>query len=172
MAHDSAPVQLHLHRGIGFGIYGTATVAVFVLVVLGTVDDAADGRYLMAAVIALAGLALTAFLAVVTHAMVWPALTVDTAGVRGRMPRGRRVDAAWDAVGLDVDDTAPGRIRLDVGGESVEVTSRSWVGFRDFVVLLGTTPQAAARLSPAARREVFRLLTGHRVAPEEEPEIS
>jgi hypothetical protein len=40
----------------------------------------------------------------------------------------------------------------------VSLNARSWVGFRELVVLLDSTPDAAARLTPAARQEVARLL--------------
>ncbi|MEP6648987.1 MAG: hypothetical protein ABJA74_03625 [Lapillicoccus sp.] len=104
-------------------------------------------------------LVITAFLGIVTHALVWPALTVSASGVSGQMALGRPVDIAWEDVTIDVDDdAAPGTLRLDVGAESVSVSSRSWVGFGDFVWLVCVTPAAAVRLTPAARREVVRLL--------------
>ena len=65
-------VHLHLHRGIGWGVYGAATVFVLVLVLIGTTAYAVSGRFLMAGVTAVVGLALTGSLAVVTHAMVTP----------------------------------------------------------------------------------------------------
>lgn len=155
----SDAVRLHLHRGIGWGVYGTVTVAVFGLVVAGAVSYVLSGRFLMAAVVTVVGLAMTGFLALVTHAMVVPALTVGATGVRGRMPRGTTVDAGWDDVTVDVDDRAgTGALMLRVGDGSVSVNARSWIGFRELVVLLGTTPAAAARLTPAARHEVARLL--------------
>jgi hypothetical protein len=40
----------------------------------------------------------------------------------------------------------------------VSLNARSWVGFRELVVLLDSKPDAAARLTPAARQEVARLL--------------
>ena len=152
-------VRLHLHRGIGWGLYGTATVAVFALVLAGTVAALQSGKIITAAVLAVVGLALTAFLAVVTHAMVAPALTVRATGVSGRLPRGKPIDVRWDDVLVDVDDTAgPGALRLSLGDHSVSVSARSWIGFRELVVLLASTPEATARLTPAARREVARLL--------------
>lgn len=156
---DPAAVQLHPHRGIGWGIYGAATVLVFVLVMTGTVANLLDGRILQAVAVAVAGLAVTGFLAVATHALVVPALTATAAGVSGRMPRGHTVDVGWDEVTIDVDeDVPPGTVRLDVGAESVSVSARSWVGFGRFVRLVAGTPEAAARLTPAAQREVNRLL--------------
>lgn len=156
---ESAPVRLHLNRGIGWGLYGTLTAVVFVLVLAGTVTNLSAGRIWSAAVIAVVGLALTAFLAVLTHAMVVPLLTATAAGVSGRTPRNGRVDVGWDEVAIDVDDEAqPGAIRLVIGDESVSINAGSWVGFREFVVLVASTPSAVARLTPAARREVIRLL--------------
>ena len=151
-------MQLHLHRGIGWGVYGAATVLVFVLVLIGATSYAFSGRFVMAGVTAVVGLALTAFLAVITHAMVTSALTVTAAGVRGRMPRGTRVDAGWDEVVVDVDADRPDAIRLDVGGESVSINGRSWSGVRDFVILVASTPHAADRLTPAALQVWLRLL--------------
>jgi hypothetical protein len=113
----------------------------------------------MGVVVAVVGLALTGFLAVVTHALVVPALTATAAGVSGRMPRGNMVDVGWDQVTIDVDEgVSPGTVRLDVGEESVSVSARSWVGFGRFLHLVAGTPDAAARLTPAAQREVNRLL--------------
>ena len=151
-------VRLHLHRGIGWGLYGTAAVFVFVLVLIGTTAYVSSGRFVMAAVTALVGLALTAFLVVVTLAVVVPALTVSAAGISGRMPRGRRVAAGWDEITVDVDDDRPDQVRLDVGGESVSVGARSWVGFTDFVVLVAGTPHALDRLTPAAVQKWMRML--------------
>ena len=154
-----APVRLHLHRGIGWGVYGTATVAVLVLVVLGAVSYLTSGRFVMAAVVTVFGLGAAGFLALVTHSIVVPDLTATAAGVSGRMPRGNRVDAAWDAITVDVDDTRPpGTFTLGVGDESVAVSGRSWVGFEPFLLLVGSTPTALARLTPAALQEVIRLL--------------
>lgn len=154
-----AAVRLHPHRGIGWGLYGTVTVVVLTLVLLGVGTNLRDGRYGMAAVIAVAGLAVTAFLGTLTHALVVPGLVADGAGLRGRLPRGHRVDAAWADVTVDVDgDGGPGVLRLDVGGERLTVGARSWVGFGDFVWLVASTPAAADRLTPAAVLEVTRLL--------------
>jgi hypothetical protein len=47
---------------------------------------------------------------------------------------------------------------LEIGEESVSVSGRSWVGFRELIVLVRSTPHAAAQLTPAARSEVSRLL--------------
>ena len=151
-------VRLHLHRGIGWGLYGAATVLVFVLVLIGTTSYALGGRFVMAGVTAVVGLAVTGFLAVVTHAMVTPALTVTAAGVRGRMPRGNAVDAGWDQVTIDVDGERVGAIRLDVADESVSLNPRAWSGVRDFVILVAQTRPAADRLTPAALQEWLRLL--------------
>ena len=152
-------VQLHLHRGIGWGLYGVATTVVLALVLAGTAANLSSGRILMASVLAVAGLSLTAFLAFLTYAMVMPSLTAGMAGVSGRVSWRSRFDASWNEVTIDIDDRAePGAIRLDIGKESVSVSARSWVGFREFIILVGSTPHAAARLTPAARHEVTRLL--------------
>ena len=157
---DAAPVvHLHLHRGVGWGVYGTATAVVAVLVVLGTWFNLVNGRYLSALAIAVVGLGTAGFLGVVTHAMVTPALTVTPAGVRGRMSRGAAVDVGWAGLTVDVEDDArPGELRLNVGDESATVSARQWTGFAELVVLLAATPAAAARLTPPARREAIRLL--------------
>ena len=64
-----------------------------------------------------------------TYSMVVPSLTVSAARVKsGRL--------SWRG----------------------RVIGRSWVGFREFVVLVANTPDAAAQLTPAARSEVCRLL--------------
>jgi hypothetical protein len=161
LAGGTAPnaVQLHLHRGIGWGIYGTATTVVLLIVLAGAATNLSSGRLLIAGVIVVAGLSLTAFLGFLTYSMVIPALTASAAGVSGRLSWRGRVDADWNAIIIDVDDeTPPSTIRLDIGEESVSVSGRSWVGFEEFIILLGSTPHAAARLTPAARREVSRLL--------------
>lgn len=156
---DPSAVRLHPHRGIGWGVYGVATVVVFVLVLLGAAANLSSGRILTAVVVAVVGLALTGFLGVVTHALVVPALIATATGVSGRMPRGGAVDVGWDQVTIDVDEgVSPGTVRLDVGDESVSVSARSWVGFGRFLLLVAGTPDAAARLTPAAQREVNRLL--------------
>ena len=88
-----------------------------------------------------------------------PDLTATAAGISGRMPRGNRVDAGWDDIAVDVDDTrAPGTFTLTVGDASVSVSGRSWVGVEPFLLLVGGTPAALARLTPAALQEVIRLL--------------
>lgn len=157
-AGGAAAVRLHLHRGIGWGVYGGATASVFALVLLGVTHNLSGGRFAAAVAIGLAGLALTGFLAYLTYSMIAPGLTASPAGLRGRMPEGGTVDVGWSEVGIDVDEDEPGALRLDVGERSVAVSGRSWIGFRDFVRLLGSTPDAAARLTPAARDEVIRLL--------------
>ena len=168
---DPAAVHLHLHRGIGWGLYGTATVVVSVLVLLGAVANLQSARFVMAAVVAVVGLTVAAFLALMTHSMVVPALTVSAAGVDGRMPWSGRVDAAWHEVVLDVDDKAgPGAIRLGIGTESVSVNARSWVGFREFVLLVASTPDAVDRMTPAAVQEVIRLLQGGASEDRSEPQ--
>ena len=67
------------------------------------------------------------------------------------------IDAGWPDVVLDADAEA-GAIRLVVDERSVSVGRQTWIGFPEFVVLVATTPAAAARLTPAGRREVRRLL--------------
>lgn len=154
-----AAVHLHLHRGIGWGVYGVGTVIVLGLVLAGIWFNLAEGRYLSALAITVVGLGTAGFLGVATHAMVTPALTVTPAGVRGRLPHGMRVDVDWSEVVVDVEDEArPGELRIVVGDGSATVSARQWTGFPEFVVLLGETPAAAARLTPPARREAIRLL--------------
>jgi hypothetical protein len=57
-AHGTEPdaVQLHLHRGIGWGLYGTATTVVLVIVLAGAASNLSSGRLVMGAVIAVVGL--------------------------------------------------------------------------------------------------------------------
>ena len=152
-------VQLHLHRGIGWGVYGTATTVVLVLVLAGAASNLSSGRLVMGAVIAVVGLTLSAFLALLTYSIVVPSLTVNAARVSGRLSWRGRIDVDWNEITIDVDDEAPpGTLRLKIGEESVSVSGLSWVGFREFIVLVASTPRAAARLTPAARTEVRRLL--------------
>ena len=152
-------VQLHLHRGIGWGIYGTATTVVLVLVLAGAVSNLSSGRLVTGAVIAIVGLPLSAFLALLTYSIVVPSLTVNAARVSGRLSWRGRIDVDWNEITIDLDDEAPpGTLRLSLGEESVSVSGRSWVGFREFIILVASTPQAAVRLTPAARTEVRRLL--------------
>jgi hypothetical protein len=152
-------VQLHLHRGIGWGLYGTATAVVLALVLAGVTANLSSGDLLIAGVIGVVGLALTAFLAFLTNSIVTPSLIATADGISGRLSRWGRVDADWDEVTIDVDDNAlPGTIRLDIGEESVSVSGRSWVGFGGFVLLVASTPKAAARLTQPARDELSRLL--------------
>jgi hypothetical protein len=56
---DPAAVRLHPHRGIGWGVYGVATVAVFMLVLAGAAAYLSSGRIVMGVVVAVVGLALT-----------------------------------------------------------------------------------------------------------------
>jgi len=152
-------VQLHLHRGVGWGLYGTATAVVLALVLAGVAANLSSGELVIACVIGVVGLALTAFLAFLTYSIVTPLLIATEDGIRGRLSRRGRVDAYWDEVTIDVDDNAlPGTIRLDIGEESVSVSGRSWVGFGGFVLLVASTPKAAARLTQPARDELSRLL--------------
>ena len=139
-------VQLHLHRGIGWGLYGTATTVVLVIVLAGVGSNLSSGRLLMAGVIAVVGLPLTAFLALLTYSIVVPSLTVSAARVSGRLSWRGRVDADRHEITIDVvDEAPPGTLRLEIGEESVSVSGLSWVGFREFIVLVASTPQAAAR---------------------------
>jgi hypothetical protein len=152
-------VELHLHRGVGWGLYGTVTAVVLVLVLAGAATNLSSGRLLIAGVIVVVGLPLTAFLAFLTSSIVAPSLIVSATRVTGRLSWSRSVDAGWTEITIDIDDTAPpGTIRLDVGNESVSVSSRSWLGFKEFLVLVSSTPHAAARLTQPARDELSRLL--------------
>jgi hypothetical protein len=125
----------------------------------GVASNLSSGRLVMAGVIAVFGLPLSAFLALLTYSIVVPSLTVSPTRVSGRLSWRGRVDADWNEITIDVvDEAPPGTLRMEIGKESVSVSGRSWVGFREFVVLVASTPQAAARLTPAARTEVMRLL--------------
>jgi hypothetical protein len=132
---------------------------VLVLVLAGAASNLSSGRLVMGAVIAVVGLTLSAFLALLTYSIVVPSLTVNAARVSGRLSWRGRIDVDWNEITIDVDDdAAPGTLRLKIGEESVSVSGLSWVGFREFIVLVASTPQAAARLTPTARTEVRRLL--------------
>lgn len=155
---DADAVEMHLSRSIGM-IYCAVTAVVLLPVLAGIGAYLSSGRPLMALVAAVVGLAVVGVLATVTAAMILPALTVDRTGVRGRTARGNRIAAGWEDVSLDVDDNAaPGTIRMQLEGESLSLSGRSWFGFRDFVILVAGTPAAASRLTPPARAEVVRLL--------------
>jgi membrane protein implicated in regulation of membrane protease activity len=155
---DAAAVEMHLNRGIGI-IYCAVTAVVLLLVLAGIGAYLSSGRLLMALVAAGVGLAVAGFLAMVTAAMLLPALTLDRTGVRGRTARGNRIAAGWGDITLDVDENAaPGTIRMNLDGASLSLSGRSWLGFRDFVILVAGTPAAASRLTQPARAEVVRLL--------------
>jgi hypothetical protein len=171
MSHDThtedagaAAVRLHLNRRMGWGLYGTVTVAVFVLVVVGAVAAAQSGRLWMAAILVVVGLPMTAFLAVVTAAMVLPELNLSAAGVSGRTARGKAFDAPWSEVTIGaeeedrVEEGGHCTIRMTIGEESFSINNESWVGFMDFIVMVVGTPAARSRLSPAAKLELVRLL--------------
>jgi hypothetical protein len=150
-------VRLHLHRGIGWGFYGTAAALMLLVGLFVPPGYLRDGRWWMAGLTAAAALALALFFAILTYAMVVPELTATAAGISGRMPRAGAVEVAWEGVTIDVDEDAlPGTIRLDLGEESVSVNPRAWVGFEPFVGLVCGTPRAAARMTPAARHAVAR----------------
>jgi hypothetical protein len=151
-------VPLHLHRGLGLVLYGTGTLAVVVLGTVSTVWNATSGRIIATVVTALGSLAVAAFLATVTHAMLWPNLTVTESGIRGRVSVARAVDLAWEDVTIDVDvDDPPGTLRLQLGTDTFTLSTRSWVGFEEFVLLVSASWTASERLTPAARREIARL---------------
>lgn len=155
---DADAVEMHLSRTIGI-IYCVVTTVVLLLVLAGVGASLGGGHLLATLVTAVVGLAVVGFLTTVSAAMVLPALTVDGNGVSGRTVRGRRIAAEWGGITLDVDDNAaPGTIRMDLAGESLSLSGRSWFGFRDFVILVAGTPAAAGRLTQPARVEVVRLL--------------
>jgi hypothetical protein len=51
-----------------------------------------------------------------------------------------------------------------IGGEPMVIDARSWRGFGDFVILVAGSPEAARSMTPAARREIRRLLQPTRQA--------
>ena len=153
------PVRLHPHRGIGWGLYGTATALVGVVGTASAVGYLRSGRWLLAGLCILVSVPLTAFLATLTQALVRPALTVTPSGIAGSTPRGRSIAVSWEQVTIDADDdAAPSALRLDVGEECVPISAAGWVGFADVVRLVHGTPRASARLTPAGLRAVRRLL--------------
>lgn len=152
--------RLRLHPGPGL-LYGALAVVVLALVVVGAAAYTARGRLLLAFVTVAVGLVVTAFLAFLALTVLLPVLDVAATGLRGRMGAGQAVDAPWSQVRVDVDEDAPpGRLRLQVGGASLSINADSWLGFRAFLAVLATNDEADACLSPAARREVTRLLVG------------
>lgn len=154
----TAPVQLRLHRGPAV-LYAGLALALLSVVLLGAGSYLSNGRFLMALVTAMVGLALTAFLAFVALTIVLPVLDASPTGVRGRMAWGRRVHVGWDEVVIDVEDeTALGTLRVGIAEQSLTINHRSWLGFGDFVLLVAATPQAAGRLTPAARSAVLQML--------------
>jgi hypothetical protein len=163
MSHGD-PVRLHLNRRIGWGLYGTVTVAVFVLVVVGAVAGVQTGRLWMTAVLVVVGLPMTAFLVVVTAAMVLPELNLSADGVTGRTARGMAIGAPWSEVTIDADEEDEVEegghctIRMTIGEEKMSINNQSWVGFTDFVVMVVGTPAAKSRLTPAAKLELVRPL--------------
>ncbi len=166
MTHDThtAAVRMHLNRRMGWGLYGTVTVAVLVLVVVGAVAAEQSGRLWMAAVLVVVGLPMTAFLAVVTAAMVLPELNLTAAGVSGRTARGTAFDAPWSEVTIDADEedkveeSGHCTIRMTIGEQSMSINNGSWVGFMEFIPMVVGTPEARSRLTPAAKLELVRLL--------------
>jgi hypothetical protein len=140
-----------------------------VLVLIGTTAYLLSGRFVMAGVTAVVELAPTAFLAVVTHAMVTPLSHCDTgwrpradaARERGRRTLGRGHHRRRRR-------RPPGTIRLDIVDESVSINARAWSGVRDFVILVARTPHAADRLTPSALQEWLRLLGVTQVEPVDE----
>jgi hypothetical protein len=162
MSHDAA-VRLHLNRRIGWGLYGTVTVAVFLLVVVGVAAGVQSGRLWMSALLLVVGLPMTAFLVLVTAAMVLPELSLSAVGVTGRTARGKVIEAPWSEVTIDADEedrveeSGHCTIRMTVGGEPVSINNDSWVGFGEFIVMVVGTPAARSRLTPAAKLELVRL---------------
>lgn len=151
-------VHLHPHRAPGV-LYLVLAVAVGVVVVLGLVSYLSSGRFGSAAVTLVVGLGVTAFVGGLALAILVPGLDLDGERVRGRVAVRTTVDVGWDEVVVDVDDDSPrGRFRLDLGATSLTVDARSWTGFGEVVLLLASTPAPGRRLTPAARREVARLL--------------
>lgn len=165
-------VEMRLNRGVGI-VYCAVAAVVALLVLAGIGAYVTSGRVVMAFVVAVAGLAVAGFLAVVAGAMILPALTVDVSGVRGRTARGGRIAAEWGDITLDVDDNAAsGTIRMNLDGASLTLSGRSWLGFRDFVLLVASTPAATSRLSQPARTEVVRLLQIANQLPGDQGECS
>ncbi|HYP45132.1 MAG TPA: hypothetical protein VEQ66_08055 [Propionibacteriaceae bacterium] len=153
-----ASVWLHPHRGAGASYAALATV-VLVIVVPTVISNLVRGWLLLALAATVGGIAVTGLLAVLALALLLPGLDVRATGLTGRLGARRRVDVGWDEVTVDVSEEAPpGRLRLDVADDAVEVDVHSWAGFRAFVLLVISTPAANRRLTPAARGEITRLL--------------
>lgn len=153
-----ATVWLHPHRGAGAG-YGALATVVLAIVMLTAASYLGRGWFLMALVAMVGGLGVTAFLAVLALALLVPGLAVRATGVTGQLGPTRWVDVGWDEVRVDVPENAPpGRLRLDLGDDSVAIDVQAWAGFRAFVLLVASTPDATRRLTPAARGEIARLL--------------
>lgn len=164
MSHDASlgseppSAQLHLHRGLG-ALYGIVGLVVLGLVVAGVISYVSSGKFLLALVATVVGLAITTFLAILCLNLVVPLVNVSAVGMAGQLTWGRRFNIGWPDITIDVDEGAPnGHLRLDLGAESVTVTPAAWTGFADFVLLVASTSAAAARLTPSARTEIARLL--------------
>lgn len=155
---DTTVARLHPNRGPGI-LYGSLTVIVLVVVLLGAIATVNSGRIAIAVVLAVGGLALSGFLAYLTVTLMIPALEASATGIRGRIAWRKTVDARWREIVIDVNaGDAPGRFRLNIGGETMPIDAQSWRGFHDFVVLVANSPEAARSLTRPARREVRRLL--------------
>lgn len=151
-------MRLHLHRGYGWGLYGTLTAVVGVVALLATARYVSAGEFIFAGVMALGGVVVAGFLGIVTYAIVWPELTASTHGVQGRMCWGRTFDGSWSEITIDVDEGAEAHtLRLELGQQSVSINAQTWMGFNDFVVLVASSAHASARLTPEARAEVLRM---------------
>lgn len=155
MAHEVAvgrgePVaELHLRRGPGLA-YGALALGLLVLGVVVPGSYLLAGRWVMG-IVCLVLLLLSWFFARVSLPMLRTRLTADAAGVRGRTPDDRVVDVGWAAVDIDADGDF---LLLRIGAKDTRLLAGSWIGFGDFVTLLALVPDAARRLTPAARTEV------------------
>ncbi len=155
---DPTIVRLHPIRGPAV-VYGTLVIIIVVVVVLGVVSNVGGGQIAIAVVLTVGGLALATFLGYLTLALVIPALEANATGVRCRISWRKTVNAQWREVAIEIDaEDPPGRLRLKINGEPMPIDAQFWRGFRDFAILVASTPEAARTMSPAARREVRRFL--------------
>lgn len=150
VAGGGEPVaELLLRRGPGLA-YGALAAGLLAPGVIVPASYLLAGRWVMG-IVCLILLLLGWFFARVSLPMLRTRLTADAAGVRGRAPDDRVVDVGWAAVEVDADGDF---LVLRIGGEDIRLSPGAWVGFRDFIALLSLLPDAARRLTPAARTDV------------------